>query len=371
MRAIALLIVYSGYAASCNVGDNVICKDGTHCMGNQCCRDGSTCPSASSSFKLCPRGKTTDCTGGHPGSGGLFPGRCGIAVTDGEASLIESNHWLDAYQGSIGFWYNWNSRSSVTMHASGKTLPFLPMWWGSQIWPSHSEQNSWCSNKGHSDIPKETGSKSVAFAWNEPIGGAGCKWSMGACPGGDYSGTDGAKRAAQNYAGCTDGAKAANRLVSTPCLNNIDPDWFRAFKQNKVGGQDKTICCSHIYASQYNGAPWASCDINAMTNLDRLPGQLQGLVDDGTCDYHFIQEIGIGGCPTADHTVSERLIKNLGNAVRNIPSVYLGWFSNSAGAGGTSRATTWLFQENAGTIGNAYQNMCKSLSSFQNETVMV
>merc|ERR1711972_562281 len=98
-----------------------------------------------------------------------------------------------------------------------------------------------------------------------------------------------------------------------------------------------------------------------MTNLDKLAGQLSGLVADGTCDYHFIQEIGIGGCGTADQSVSELLIQNLGNAVRNIPSVYLGWFSNSAGAGGTSRKTTWLFEENAATIGRAYNAMCSSL----------
>lgn len=31
------------------------------CKGNQCCRDGSTCPSASSSFHGCPHGKKYDC----------------------------------------------------------------------------------------------------------------------------------------------------------------------------------------------------------------------------------------------------------------------------------------------------------------------
>merc|ERR1712196_541008 len=98
--------------------------------------------------------------------------------------------------------------------------------------------------------------------------------------------------------------------------------------------------------------------------------QLQGLVDDGTCDYHFIQEIGIGGCQTAGATASELLIKNLGNAVRNIPSVYLGWFPNSEGAGGTSRTTSWLFEENSATIGKAYRQMCSSLQASQaNSTI--
>jgi hypothetical protein len=32
------------------------------CAGNQCCKDGSTCPSAQNNFKLCPKDKTYDCT---------------------------------------------------------------------------------------------------------------------------------------------------------------------------------------------------------------------------------------------------------------------------------------------------------------------
>jgi hypothetical protein len=32
------------------------------CGGNQCCPDGSTCPSAEHSFSGCPLAKTIDCT---------------------------------------------------------------------------------------------------------------------------------------------------------------------------------------------------------------------------------------------------------------------------------------------------------------------
>jgi hypothetical protein len=40
--------------ASCNVGDTVVCPASTaHCAGNQCCPDGSTCPSASEDFQGC------------------------------------------------------------------------------------------------------------------------------------------------------------------------------------------------------------------------------------------------------------------------------------------------------------------------------
>ena len=42
-------------------------------------------------------------------------------------------------------------------------------------------------------------------------------------------------------------------------------------------------------------------------------GELQSLHDDGSCDFHFIQEIGIDGCESADHTVAEKLLGNPGN----------------------------------------------------------
>lgn len=47
-------------SGSCNVGDLVTCADGYSCMGDQCCRDGSTCPSADPSFTSCS-GKKTNC----------------------------------------------------------------------------------------------------------------------------------------------------------------------------------------------------------------------------------------------------------------------------------------------------------------------
>lgn len=50
----------------CAVGATVLCP-GTisgFCAGSQCCRDGSTCPSAPDSFRGCQHPKTLDCTGG-------------------------------------------------------------------------------------------------------------------------------------------------------------------------------------------------------------------------------------------------------------------------------------------------------------------
>ena len=48
---------------SCNVGDSVKCHDSiTYCAGNQCCPDGSICPSADDSFTGCPKSKNIDCT---------------------------------------------------------------------------------------------------------------------------------------------------------------------------------------------------------------------------------------------------------------------------------------------------------------------
>jgi len=49
---------------SCRVGESVVCPGSLrHCAGNQCCPDGSTCPSASEEFSGCAKGKTEDCTG--------------------------------------------------------------------------------------------------------------------------------------------------------------------------------------------------------------------------------------------------------------------------------------------------------------------
>merc|ERR1712048_1410919 len=51
-------------SGQCAVGDAVPCpgNSGSYCAGNQCCMDGTTCPSASNDFKQCSRGKQEDCT---------------------------------------------------------------------------------------------------------------------------------------------------------------------------------------------------------------------------------------------------------------------------------------------------------------------
>merc|ERR1711894_684215 len=49
---------------TCNVGDSVQCPGSSSmCAGNQCCPDGSICPSAAKDFAGCPHGKDEDCTG--------------------------------------------------------------------------------------------------------------------------------------------------------------------------------------------------------------------------------------------------------------------------------------------------------------------
>lgn len=51
-------------ATTCSVGDAVLCPGSTSigCAGNQCCPDGSACPSAEASFTGCGSGKSEDCT---------------------------------------------------------------------------------------------------------------------------------------------------------------------------------------------------------------------------------------------------------------------------------------------------------------------
>merc|ERR1712241_1111428 len=51
--------------SQCKVGAPVHCPrlaPGQMCAGNQCCPDGTTCPSAENSFTGCPKPKTEDCT---------------------------------------------------------------------------------------------------------------------------------------------------------------------------------------------------------------------------------------------------------------------------------------------------------------------
>lgn len=51
-------------AGSCSVGDAVACPNSANarCGGNQCCPDGSTCPSAEGDFSGCSAPKVFDCT---------------------------------------------------------------------------------------------------------------------------------------------------------------------------------------------------------------------------------------------------------------------------------------------------------------------
>tara|TARA_Y100001973_G_C5164426_1_gene315289 strand:+ start:84 stop:1289 length:1206 start_codon:yes stop_codon:yes gene_type:complete len=48
----------------CDIGESVLCpgSTGVFCSGNQCCPDGTRCPSAPHTFNGCPKGKLIDCT---------------------------------------------------------------------------------------------------------------------------------------------------------------------------------------------------------------------------------------------------------------------------------------------------------------------
>merc|ERR1712072_341425 len=51
----------------CKVGDPVHCPNSeVICAGDECCPDGSTCPSAAQSYDLCPNPKKEDCTRHQP-----------------------------------------------------------------------------------------------------------------------------------------------------------------------------------------------------------------------------------------------------------------------------------------------------------------
>ena len=58
----------------CIVGQDVSCPKGKRCAGNQCCPDGSICPSADNKFKGCSKSKSYDCTKPLP----PLPNSCNI-----------------------------------------------------------------------------------------------------------------------------------------------------------------------------------------------------------------------------------------------------------------------------------------------------
>merc|ERR1712048_1236790 len=58
----------------CRVHDTVMCPGtGLLCAGNQCCLDGSACPSAENTFRGCEKRKTEDCTGSSNSAAPLTP----------------------------------------------------------------------------------------------------------------------------------------------------------------------------------------------------------------------------------------------------------------------------------------------------------
>jgi len=52
------------HSGSCAVNDFVACPTSGNCGGNQCCPDGSACPSAENTFSGCEKPKVFDCTTG-------------------------------------------------------------------------------------------------------------------------------------------------------------------------------------------------------------------------------------------------------------------------------------------------------------------
>jgi hypothetical protein len=86
---------------TCDVGETVKCEEGgVDCAGNQCCPDGSTCPSADNSFTGCLKEKVRDCTEDSPPEEckGLTKLKClksdkclHIDVAQGKEICIEKN----------------------------------------------------------------------------------------------------------------------------------------------------------------------------------------------------------------------------------------------------------------------------------------
>merc|ERR1712187_961584 len=64
------VLVPTRFSKHCSFGEFVQCPgNGGGCAGDQCCPDGSTCPSAHRDYGVCPKAKEYDC---------LAPGQCNV-----------------------------------------------------------------------------------------------------------------------------------------------------------------------------------------------------------------------------------------------------------------------------------------------------
>lgn len=76
-QLVLCLMIVRGVAQTrtCQIGDAVRCAGGgSMCAGDQCCKDGTPCPSASASFMGCKiKQKSEDCTDGLPGPSPAIP----------------------------------------------------------------------------------------------------------------------------------------------------------------------------------------------------------------------------------------------------------------------------------------------------------
>jgi len=122
--------------ASCEVGVPVHCPLSAVaqlCSGNQCCPDGSTCPSAEHTFDACEKPKVEDCTS-HAGVNHLNPGSAAVP----SPAPHHTRHWPHTLD-RIGGHMNWcevevvphegTLRNQVCGHHTVKALSYNLYWW--------------------------------------------------------------------------------------------------------------------------------------------------------------------------------------------------------------------------------------------------
>lgn len=319
-------------------------------------------------------------TRGQPGQLSLPSKRCGLAITDEMAKVITDDGLVNQFKGEIGWWYNWQDHTITDPMLEGDA-EFIPMWWGRANFTDHQGGNSWCSDKGYSDIPQRSKSwwesslefvstslvkKGVAFTWNECDAGTNCSSSAYNCTQPVSGSCRNASATANGMGGCTDGATAANRVVVSPSITAYDSNWIQAFMDiyQAINPDVPKVCSWHMHVTY--SCQWGDCSCmrDKLSDTEVDPAlELRDAMKwvNTSCEIVFINELGTGGCN--DQNLAAQTLQKLRPALQDFPNVYVSWWSGERPEPQSNEGTYWLWSPDGSlnNVGSAYLDLCLSL----------
>lgn len=152
-------------SSTCNVGDEVQCPESNAwCKGNECCPNGSICPSAAPNFGACERAKAEDCTvdsapiPSPPPPSGM--GFCGVA--SGTPNKNEETWGPLFNSASINWFWNWDIQARSTDYVP-EGWYFVPNLWGTGSFTVGSGVTAHDGPGASTYIVKD-----IVLGWNEP-----------------------------------------------------------------------------------------------------------------------------------------------------------------------------------------------------------